>query len=31
MQENEHMYVTEWHSLTFSICAYIGHTFVHNG
>jgi len=30
-KKNEHMYVTEWHSLTFCIYAYIGHTIVHNG
>jgi len=30
-KKNEHMYVTEWHFLTFCIYAYIGHTIVHNG
>lgn len=30
-KKNEHMYVTEWHSLTFCIYAYTGHTIVHSG
>lgn len=30
-KKNKHMYLTEWHSLTFCIYAYTGHTIVHSG